>query len=194
MSLVLAEGEKIYYTRDYCKGRRRSVGNVTVTDKRLVSTVESKAGVSRNELPIDEVAGLKMKFRPTSVLAFIATGVYGIVSGVCGYLLKMAEAEAEAASRPGMVSESAVSAMTTSYTALIIVFALCAVACLIAGLISLRNGLYIKIQTQEGFLHDIISINGITGRVKPLRLKPKKEEAFELLESLSVALTEVRKL
>lgn len=190
MSVVLSKGEKIIYTRDYCKGWGKSVGNVTITDKRLISTIEGKSKMSKTELSIDDISGFRIRFKPTSVLAFIAFAIYACISGVLGIMSNMRDAQGAVDSFGGGAAVG--SAVNDLFFIWIIIFVVLAVLNFIIGLISIRNGLYIVARTKPTERINFICVSA-SGKNVTLKLKPKKDEAFALLDTMSAALQEAKR-
>lgn len=175
--------EKVFYTRDYCKGRGRSVGTVTLTDKRLISTVESKRSSERVELKIEEVQGVSFRFKPSSVALFIVGVLFTLLdTWMCFYLNKLVGG--------GMGGNGQNLWTEPAFLAQFIAYGLAALVCLIRGAINIRNGFYLGIKTANTRT-DMIKMNA-GGKFKPLKLKPKKADALELMSGMSAALIDAK--
>ena len=172
MAVEVIDGEKVIYNRDYAKGRKQSVGNVTVTDRRIIHSVESKRGASKTEINIDEIDGVKVQFKPSSVLLFIV-GLLFSVADTFGALY--------------VRSLGAFEKSDATLYAPFIVYGVVALFCLIKGLFLIRNGFYVGIYADLDNL-DFVSVGANTGKVKPLHLKAKKETALLLQSELSAAI------
>ena len=182
MSLVLAKGEEIIYERNYAKSFGGGIGNITITNKRLISMVTSKRIIKRHEFKVDEVGIVRTSVTPVNVLCFILTVIYGAV----GYFLfelpnlaKKVEALEDFAKIP-LVQP------------LMWIFIAGAVISLIIGLLSLRNGFCIKINAQQHNYYNPVSTVGSAGKVKPIKLKPKLKDAEEIMSSVPAALAKIK--
>lgn len=176
MELMLNEGEQVYYSRDYSKGRKKSKGNITVTDKRVVKTVESKYGVRKMEIALDEVSGVKMRFKSAKVWLFVLAGIYAFI-GVAYNLFFDNMYGGGAGMGPGMI-QIIVSAI--SYGFMVISFFL--------GLLSLRNGFYIVVGTTSSARFELVTATDYLGGLRPLLLKTKKSDALQMMTEISAAL------
>lgn len=190
MGVVLSKGESVYYDRNYGRGRRRSTGNITITDRRLIRTVESKTGMSKTEIDINDIGGLKMRFKPVMVLAFIAAAVSAAVSGVLGILMNMKKTEAGL----GMSDIASGVSVNNYFMLVIILFLAVSAVTFIIGLITLRSGLYIIVKRSVAGNVDFISASESLGKIKPLGIKPRRSEVLELFDSMSTALMQVKAL
>lgn len=188
MNLVLSEGEKVVYDREYCKGRKRSTSKITITNKRLINTVESKYGVTKREIKVDDVGAVRVKFKPTSVLAFVLTGIYGLFAAGVKVFEKLMNDGAT-------VPEDAMfnGGMSSIYIAYLCVFLGLAVISFIVGLFSLRNGYYLVVKTKPCEHVNCIALSSAMGSLKPLKLKPGKAEAFEMMDTIPAALASIEK-
>ena len=175
MAVEVRDGEKVIYNRDYAKGRKQSVGNVTVTNQRIIHTVESKRGVSKTEINIDEIGGVKVQFKPSSVLLFIVGLLFSVAGGFASLYVRSIGAFEKSDG--------------TLYIPFII-YGVFALFCLIKGLFMIRNGFYVGFYAKSDSLDsiDFISVSANTGKVKPLHLKTKKETAILLQSELSSAI------
>lgn len=188
MGVVLCAGEKVFYDRNYGKGRRRSKGNITLTDRRLIRTVESKTGMSKVEIPVEDISGVRMRFKPVLVLIFVLAAIYALVAGALGIMSNMARME-DSLNQAGVGFTA-----NDMFMIWMIVFAVTAVINFIVGLINLRSGLYIVVKTKVSGCVPFISVSDSLGTVKPLRLKPGRSEAYEIFDAMSAAIMQVKSL
>lgn len=197
MAFELLKDENVLYTRDYCRGRKRSKGTVTVTDKRLINCVESKYGEERCELKIEEVSGVKVSVKPAGkalcivgiilLLFLIFKEIYGwldfAINGKHGgkYSVIMWE----------ILNFHFLSYSLTLQYIRDILFLVAGIVCLIKGIIKMRSGFRVCIFTDNAYT-GLISASAALCRIKPLRLKTNRASAFEILGGLSSALTEAK--
>ncbi len=78
MAVEMFDGEKALYDRDYSAGRRH-VGNITVTDRRLIASVDNKRIASKTEIKISSVAGTIVGFKRSGVVAFIFGVIFALI-------------------------------------------------------------------------------------------------------------------
>lgn len=193
MELKLNEGEQIYYSRDYSKGRKKSTGNVTVTDERIVRTIESKYGVRKTEISLDETSGVKMKFKSAKVWLFILAGVYALFGVAYNLFMDKMYGGGAGMGPDGVISSTPVPAgvetlqivvSAVSYGLMFINF--------ILGLLSLRNGFYIVIGTKNSACFDLVTATDYLGGLKPLILKTKRDVAFQMMSEISAAILDAK--
>lgn len=171
MAVQVRDGEKIFYNKDYANGRSKSTGNITVTDKRIIHTVESKRGAAKTEIDIDEIDGVKVQFKPSSVILFIV-GV--ILSAIISFGIMYVR------------SADAFELAGTAMYALFGIYGVIALFCLVKGAFLIRNGFYVGIYAGlDNF--SFVSVGASMGKVKPLYLKTKKDTALLIQSELSAA-------
>lgn len=180
MELVLSEGEKVYYSRDYCKGK----SNITITDKRLISAVRSKKQLTRKEFLVEEISGVGMRFRPVSIVSFILSGILGLI----GLAFKLFENVMRAKE---MIPEGA-ETIGTIFNVYVLVLLALAVLNFIIGLLSLRSGYYIVIKAKVCGYIGVTSLSAMVGKVRPIKLRPNKKDAFEMMNDIPSTLALVR--
>ncbi len=171
MELVLSEGEKVYYNRDYCKGK----SNITITDKRLISTVKSKKRLSRHEFVVDDICSVKMKFSPVSVISFVLGSIFSIFAiaiKIFEFLMKGKEV---------IPNIEQLSPLFTYIMAIMLTFA---VINFIVGLLSLRNGYRVIIKAKASGYIGVLSLSANLGKVRPIKLRPSKNDAFTLMNDI----------
>lgn len=183
MKLVLSEGEKIYYNFDYCKGKC----NITITDKRLISAVKEKNELTRNEFLVDDICSIKMRFRPTSIMAFIISGFYSIISHAL-YLFKERN-EFDYLIKIFNVENKAISIVFTYIGTILFLFAIIS---FIVGLLSLRNGYYLILRVKVGCYIDVMSSRVKINKAQNVKLKPSKRDAYTLMDDIPVTLSLIK--
>lgn len=171
MAVDLLTGEKVLYTKDYVKGRSRTVGTVIVTDKRVISTVESKRSTERTEIRLDEVGGVLTRFRPASLAPFITC----FMALVVGAMLIVTSNNYSGAF-------SVIYKVIGSVGMLIII---------ITAMLQIRSGLNVVIFTR-GKEINLVSAAGISGKARPIRLKTDKNSAQEIAHGISAAIKSAR--
>ncbi len=179
MELVLSEKEKVYYNRDYCKGK----SNITITDKRLISTVKSKKETTRKEFLVDDICSVNMKFRPISIISF----VFGSIFSICALSLKLFEFTIK--TKEETTEFNQLSMIFTSIAVTLIVFA---IFNFIIGLLSLRNGYHVVIKSKQCGYIGVTSLSAKLGKVKPIKLRPSKKDALELMNDIPSALALIK--
>lgn len=172
MSVDLLEGEKVLYTKEYTKNRSRTKCSVTVTDRRVINTVESKKFAEKTEIKIEEVNGVKTKFRPASMVQFIVCVILAVVYVLYGFIPVL----------DGMPYFVFIIYKVFRYIILVGMF-----VCAIIGIFKIRNGLNVIISTKNKEIN-FISASSITGKIKPLKIQPDKNSAKELAYNLSAAI------
>lgn len=185
MTVDLFAGEKVLYTKDYGKGRSRTRGTVIVTDWRVINAVESKNVVERNEIKLDSISGVKTVFRPIDIAnvicCFISLLLFGVISWV-------------SYTRPYIGSFSGAQDVlyqdvSYSYYVYIIlgIISLIDIGAFVISLLRLRNKLNVIIYSKSKCIN-LVSASSVTGRVKPLKLKPDKNSAKEIADSISATI------
>lgn len=172
MAVDLLTGEKVLYTKDYVKGRSRTVGTVIVTDKRVISTVESKKSTERTEIRLDEVGGVLTRFRPASLATFIGCVMLWFMLGVLTVMSNHLDS----------VAVSVIVGVIGSVGMLISI---------ITAMLQIRSGLNVVIFTR-GKEINLVSAAGISGKARPIRLKTDKNSAQEIAHGISAAIKSAR--
>ncbi len=167
MELILSDKEKIYYTHDYCKGK----SNITITDKRLISTIKSKRKFSKHEFLIDDIYSVKMKFNP-DISLFILSGII-LLTGIIVMVLML---------KGKTLSENKEQIQISILYMGVFIFL--AIIYFIIGLIKLKNAYSVIIKTKAKCYIKVLSISSNLGKVKPISLKPSKEDAFILMNDI----------
>ncbi len=181
MAPELYADERIIYSEEYCK-KRKVNATVTVTDRRLISTVDSKRRQSVTSIDVKEIGGVSIRFKPASVLLFIIGFILVEVSGMLFSNIS------------NLIYDTDVEGISVRSIVLLFVFiaiyAVIALYCLISGAFKIRNGFYISIKIPANRI-DMINMSA-KGKYKAIKLKPKREEAQRLMRELSSALSRAK--
>ena len=96
MQLLLQEGEQIVKSRDYAKSKERGAGGdkqtarLTVTNKRVIHTVDGKKSFSHSEVPIDKVKTISGSCKRANNTLLLVLGILFIlclVTAIIGIIL-----------------------------------------------------------------------------------------------------------
>ena len=170
MAVEMFDGEKALYDRDYSAGRRH-VGNITVTDRRLIASVDNKRIASKTEIKISSVAGTIVGFKRSGVVAFIFGVIFALIDvALCIFIN----------SEHQKMTAIVFFAQLTVYSALALIL-------IIVGVLKIRNGFYVGIYT-DCDKTELLWASARLGNVRPLRLKTKKEVALQIQKELSNAI------
>ena len=172
MAHVLTEGEKVYYDRDYYKKRNRSA-NITITNKRLISSVEGKKELTHKEYRLEDITGVETKLSWFSkLIVFVA--FYLMIGGLVEIILNF------------------VAGPSVIYLAMGIPLLVVGGVSFIICLLRLRNGYYILVKTKvSDYCH--ISLSADLGAYKPIKIKPKKEDALDIMNTFPAALISIKR-
>ena len=129
-----------------------------------------------------------MKFKPTSVIAFVASGIYTIIGIIINFIPKLMGLEDDPTG-PVSTSNDFIHEMFLAY---MIFFIALAVISFIIGLLSLRNGYYILIKTQPCDYYSV-SLSANMGTMKPIKIKPQKDEALDIMNTFPAALISIKR-
>lgn len=196
MAVETFDGEKALYDRDYSTGRRH-VGNITVTDRRLIASVDNKRIASKTEIKISSVAGTIVGFKRSGVVAFIFGVIFALIDvALCIFI----NTEPSFNSKPGNWSnfKYLINLLTLPiepnqkmtaivFFAQLTVYSALALILIIVGVLKIRNGFYVGIYT-DCDKTELLWASARLGKVRPLRLKTKKEVALQIQKELSNAI------
>lgn len=96
MQLLLQEGEQIVKSRDYARSKERGAGGdkqtarLTVTNKRVIHTVDGKKSFSHSEVPIDKVKTISGSCKRANNTLLLVLGILFIlclVTAIIGIIL-----------------------------------------------------------------------------------------------------------
>ena len=96
MQLLLQEGEQIVKSRDYARSKERGAGGdkqtarLTVTNKRVIHTVDGKKSFSHSEVPIDKVKTISGSCKRANNTVLLVLGILFIlclVTAIIGIIL-----------------------------------------------------------------------------------------------------------
>lgn len=197
MTVELLKDENVLYTRDYCKGKKRSKGTITVTNKRLINCVESKYGEERCELKIEEVSGVKVSVSPVGKALFIVGTVLllFLIFKEIYWWIDFA-INGKYGGKYTYIVWEILNFHFLSYSLTLqyirdILFLVAGIVCLIKCIIKIRGGFKVYILTDNAFT-GLISASAALGKIRPLRLKTDQASAVEILGGLSSALSEAK--
>ena len=79
MNLSLGSNEAVVKSWDYAKTKgiifTKGTSNLTVTNKRVIATTESKRGISRDEVSISEISGISANYYSNFSILLVLLGI-----------------------------------------------------------------------------------------------------------------------
>ena len=79
MNVALGTGEKVIKSWDYAKAKgilfTKGTGNLTVTDRRVISATETKKSLTRDEMPLSAITGISTGYYSNFSILFVLLGV-----------------------------------------------------------------------------------------------------------------------